>query len=72
MAKSYNYTRRQNGVTRLVLSGIICLTKSFKGECAHGGNFEMDITNFYSTYYQSFNSDYFIEKYNKKNKRGNC
>ena len=38
----------------------------------HGGNFEMDITNFYSTYYQSFNSDYFIEKYNKKNKRGNC
>ena len=31
----------------------------------------MDITNFYSTYYQSFNSDYFIEKYNKKNKRGN-
>ena len=32
----------------------------------------MDITNFYSTYYQSFNSDYLIEKYNKKNKRGNC
>ena len=30
---------------------------------------KLDITNFYSTYYQSFNSDYFIEKYNKKNNR---